>query len=76
MTFLVLLCSHLFIVSESRTCPAKTEPSFIIPESRLAEAVKFIRACMEEKPFLEFDLPLIAEAAAGPTFGAMEELED
>lgn len=52
------------------------ELTFIIPESRLAEAVKFIRACMEEKPFLEFDLPLIAEAAAGPTFGAMEELED
>lgn len=52
------------------------ELTFIIPESRLVEAVKFIRACMEEKPFLEFDLPLIAEAAAGPTFGAMEELED
>jgi len=52
------------------------ELTFIIPESRLAEAVKFIRSCMENKPFPEFDLPLIAEAAAGPTFGAMEELED
>ena len=52
------------------------ELTFIIPEDRLKEAVAFIRACMEEKPFPEFDLPLIAEASAGPTFGMMEELED
>ena len=52
------------------------ELTFIIPKDRLKEAVTFIRACMEEKPFPEFDLPLIAEASAGPTFGMMEELED
>lgn len=52
------------------------ELTFIIPKDRMKEAVAFIRACMEEKPFLEFDLPLIAEASAGPTFGMMEELED
>jgi len=52
------------------------ELTFIIPEDRLSEAVAFIRACMEEQPFPEFDLPLIAEASAGPTFGMMEELED
>lgn len=52
------------------------ELTFIIPEDRLSEAVAFIRTCMEEKPFPEFDLPLIAEASAGPTFGMMEELED
>jgi DNA polymerase-1 len=52
------------------------ELTFIIPEDRLKEAVAFIRACMEEKPFPEFDLPLIAEASAGSTFGMMEELED
>lgn len=52
------------------------ELTFIIPEDRLKEAVAFIRTCMEEKPFREFDLPLIAEASAGPTFGMMEELED
>ena len=52
------------------------ELTFIIPEDRLKEAVVFIRECMEEKPFPEFDLPLIAEASAGPTFGTMEELED
>lgn len=52
------------------------ELTFIIPEDRLKETVAFIRTCMEEKPFREFDLPLIAEASAGPTFGMMEELED
>jgi DNA polymerase I len=52
------------------------ELTFIIPEDKLSEAVTFIRRCMEEKPFPEFDLPLIAEASAGPTFGMMEELED
>lgn len=52
------------------------ELTFIIPEDRLSETVAFIRSCMEEKPFPEFDLPLIAEASAGPTFGMMEELED
>ncbi len=52
------------------------ELTFIIPEDRLSEAVDFVRACMEEKPFPEFDLPLVAEASAGPTFGMMEELED
>lgn len=52
------------------------ELTFIIPEDKLPEAVAFIRDCMEERPFPEFDLPLIAEASAGPTFGMMEELED
>ncbi len=52
------------------------ELTFIIPENKLTEAVTFIRRCMEEKPFPEFDLPLIAEASAGPTFGMMEELEE
>jgi DNA polymerase-1 len=52
------------------------ELTFIVPKDRLAEAVTYIRGCMEEKPFPEFDLPLIAEASAGPAFGSMEELED
>lgn len=52
------------------------ELTFIVPEDRLTEAVSFIRACMEEQPFPEFDLPLIAEASAGPSFGTMEEMED
>lgn len=52
------------------------ELTFIIPEDKLSEAVAFVKKCMEAKPFLEFDLPLIAEASAGPAFGSMEELDD
>ena len=48
---------------------------FLVPEDRLEDAVTFIRGCMEQRPFPEFDLPLIAEASAGTTFGSMEELE-
>ena len=51
------------------------ELTFIIPAERLDDAVVFIRGCMEEQPFPEFDLPLIAEASAGETFGTMEELD-
>jgi len=51
------------------------ELTFIIPQEKLTEAVAFIRGCMEEQPFPEFDLPLIAEASAGETFGSMEELD-
>lgn len=52
------------------------ELTFIVPKDRLSHAVTFIRNCMEEQPFPEFDLPLVAEASAGMTFGMMEELED
>ena len=36
---------------------------------KVREAVAFVKGCMEEKPFPEFDLPLIAEASVGDTFG-------
>lgn len=52
------------------------ELTFIIPDDKLSEAVSYIKSCMEPQPFPEFDLPLVAEASAGPTFGKMEELED
>ena len=52
------------------------ELTFIIPEDKLSEAVTYIKSCMEPQPFPEFDLPLVAEASAGSTFGKMEELED
>lgn len=48
---------------------------FLVPEDRLTEAAAFVRACMEAQPFPEFNVPLVAEAAAGRTFGAMEELD-
>lgn len=51
------------------------ELTFIIPKEKLTEAVDFIRACMEQQPFPEFDLPLVAEASAGENFGNLEELE-
>ena len=52
------------------------ELTFIVPAEKLDESVAFIRGCMEEKPFPEFDLPLIAEASVGQTFGTMEEMDD
>lgn len=48
---------------------------FEMPADRLTEAVAFIRGCMEAQPFPEFDVPIVAEAAVGPDFGHMEELE-
>ena len=51
------------------------ELTFIVPKEKLNEAVNFIRKYMEKQPFPEFDLPLVAEASAGETFGNLEELE-
>ena len=51
------------------------ELTFLVPQEHLEDAVVFIRSCMEQPPFPAFDLPLIAEASAGTTFGNMEELE-
>lgn len=51
------------------------ELTFIIPKEKLNEAVCFIRECMEQQPFPEFDLPLVAEASAGESFGNLEEPE-
>lgn len=48
---------------------------FEIPEDKLHEAVKYIKSCMEERPFVEFPIPIIAEAAAGRRFGELHELE-
>ena len=49
---------------------------FIVPNDKVIEAVNYIKACMEVKPFDEFNIPLIAEAEAGDTFGTMSEVED
>ena len=51
------------------------ELTFIIPKEKLYEAINFIRKCMEQQPFPEFDLPLVAEASAGETFGNLVEPE-
>ena len=52
------------------------ELTFLIPKDRLQEAVAFVKGCMEQQPFPEFDLPLVAEASAGESFGNLEELEE
>ena len=48
---------------------------FELPEERLHEAVAFVRGCMEMQPFEAFDVPIVAEAAYGTTFGSMAEME-
>ena len=46
---------------------------FEIPADKLEEAVAFVKACMEQQPFPEFDVPIIAEAACGVNFGEMKD---
>ncbi|MDR2712256.1 MAG: bifunctional 3'-5' exonuclease/DNA polymerase [Clostridiales bacterium] len=48
---------------------------FELPENRVKEAVIFIKNCMETRPFAEFSVPIVAEAAAGYRFGELKELE-
>ncbi|MCL1965300.1 MAG: bifunctional 3'-5' exonuclease/DNA polymerase [Firmicutes bacterium] len=48
---------------------------FEVPHERLGEAVIFVRGCMEATPFHDFGVPIIAEAAYGPDFGHMAEME-
>jgi len=48
---------------------------FEIPADKLGEAVAFVKQCMEVQPFPAFDVPIIAEAAYGASFGEMEEME-
>ena len=49
---------------------------FEVPEDKVNEAVNFVKKCMEQQPFEGFDVPIIAEAAAGETFGTLSELEN
>jgi len=47
---------------------------FEIPDTRVPEAVAFIKTCMETRPFSEFDIPIIAETSIGARFGEMKEM--
>ncbi len=49
---------------------------FEIPADKLDDAVAFVKECMEVQPFPEFDVPIIAEAAYGESFGDLKEMED
>ena len=46
-----------------------------MPEARLEDAIRFVRGCMEAQPFPAFDVPILAEAAAGENFGDMAEVD-
>lgn len=48
---------------------------FELPADKVEEAAAFIRSCMEAQPFPEFDVPIIAEGAFGPSFGSLAEME-
>ena len=48
---------------------------FELPADRIEEATALIRSCMEAQPFPEFDVPIVAEGACGPSFGELEEME-
>lgn len=49
---------------------------FELPKDKVKEAVTFIKKCMEEKPFSEFDVPIVAEASVGDSFGTLKEMEE
>lgn len=49
------------------------ELSFELPEDKVEEAVEFVKSCMEQQPFEKFDVPIIAEAEIGKSFGTLHE---
>jgi len=46
---------------------------FELPKEKLKEAVDFIKACMEERPFVDFDVPIVADSAFGPDYGQLKD---
>jgi len=48
---------------------------FELPENKVKEAAIFIKYCMEEKPFDEFSVPIVAEPASGKRFGELKEFD-
>ncbi|MCF0186239.1 MAG: bifunctional 3'-5' exonuclease/DNA polymerase [Bacteroidaceae bacterium] len=48
------------------------EISFVVPDDKVEEAKAFVKACMEQKPFPQFDVPLIAEPSSGKSFGQLK----
>lgn len=49
---------------------------FEVPEGKVNETTSFVRSCMEQRPFENFDVPIIAAAEVGKTFGTLSELEN
>ena len=52
------------------------EVLFEVPVEMINEAINFIKHCMEQQPFPEFDIPIVAEAVVGQRFGKLKELEE
>ncbi len=48
---------------------------FICLDEKVNEATKFIKDCMEEKPFDDFYIKLNAEVSVGKSYGKLKELE-
>ncbi len=48
---------------------------FEVPIEHVPDAVAFIKSCMEAQPFSEFDIPIIAEASYGKSFGNLREFK-
>jgi len=48
---------------------------FYVPEGKVMEAGGLIKALMEKQPFPEFDVPLVAETAAGVNYGDLADME-
>lgn len=49
---------------------------FEVRKDKVDKAVDFVKECMEQQPFEDFDVPIIAEAEVGKTFGTLHEMED
>jgi len=50
------------------------EVVFEVPSDKVYEATKFIKSCMEAVPFDDCDIPIVAEASAGRSFGKLEDV--
>jgi len=48
---------------------------FYVPEEKVKQAGSLIKKLMEQKPFPEFDVPLVAEVGVGINYGDLEEWE-
>lgn len=48
---------------------------FYVPEDRVMEAGRLIKGLMEKQPFPEFDVPLVADIAAGKNYGELVDME-
>lgn len=48
---------------------------FYVPEERVMEAGRLIKGLMEKQPVPEFDVPLVAEVAAGKNYGELADME-